>query len=95
MTAIPNLIQSGDDQSNLSDVRPTVPPGSAHLLEARQSLLKKSERIDQQIALARERRERAFGEKVSWHFCDGLEQGFYWLMLAAALACLLLGMLGI
>jgi hypothetical protein len=95
MTASFNVVRSGGDESSLNEVPPTAPVSIVDLREALEWLPAESERIAQQKELDREAKERAIRGEVSAHFYDTLEQGLYWLICAVALACLVLGMLGL
>ena len=95
MTASFNVVRSGGDKSNLNEIPPAAPVSIVDLCEAREWLPAKSERIDRQKELDREAKDRAIRGEVSAHFYDTLEQGLSWLICAVALACLVLGMLGL
>jgi hypothetical protein len=95
MTASFNVARSGGDEPNLNEVPPTAPVSIVELCETRQWLPAEFERIAQQKELHREAKERAIRGEVSAHFYDTLEQGLCWVICAVALACLVLGMLGL
>lgn len=94
MTARSNAVTSVDHQPNLN----LVPPNSAAYLidffEARHRLLTESERIAQEMEMDRQIRESATRRERSVGLLDALEEAFYWLISAAALVYLALGIFG-
>jgi hypothetical protein len=95
MTAGSNAVRSVEHQPNLNEVPPNSAAFVIDFFEARHQLLTESERIAQESAIDRQIQEPAIRRERSVGLVDALEEAFYWLILAAALAYLALGIFGL
>jgi len=95
MTASSNAVRPIDDQPNLNGVPPDFPTCVIDSFEARHRLLIESERISQQSERDWQVQGSAIGRGRSVGVTDPLEEGIHWLISAAVLACLALGILGL
>ena len=95
MTANSNVIQSGGNELDSNEASPIAPVGIVDSLKGSEWLLAESERNTQQKEADQQFNEYSVPGALSAHFYDALEEGFYWLICAVALACLVFGMLGI
>ena len=83
------------DQPNLNGVPPDFPTCVIACFEARHRLLTESERISQPSERDWQVQGPAIGRARSLGVADPLEEGMHWLISAAVLACLALGILGL
>ena len=95
MTATSNTVRPIDDQPNLNGVPPDFPTCVIDCFEARNRLLTESERISQPSERDWQVQGPAIGRARSLGVADPLEEGMHWLISAAVLACLALGILGL
>jgi hypothetical protein len=95
MTANSNVLRSAGNELDLNEASPIAPVGIVDSLKVGEWLLAESERNTQQKETDRQINEDSISGTASAHFYDALEEGFYWLICAVALACLVLGMLGL
>lgn len=95
MTASSNVVRPIDDQPNLNGVRPDFRTSVIDSFEARHRLLTESETISQQSERDWQVQGPAIGRGRSVGVADPLEEGIDWLISAAVLACLALGILGL
>jgi hypothetical protein len=95
MTASSNAVGPIDHQPNLNERPPASPACVIDFFEARHRLLAESEGIAQEFEIKQEVPETAVRRERSAGLFDALEQAFYWLISAAVLACLALGILGL
>jgi hypothetical protein len=79
----------------MTKYHPTRRHLSSTFSRARHRLLTESERIAQESAIDRQIQEPAIRRERSVGLVDALEEAFYWLILAAALAYLALGIFGL
>ena len=95
MTASPNALRPVGHQLNLNEVSPTSPGCVIEFFEARHRLLTDSERTAQESQINQLLREPAIRRERFVGVPDALEEGCYWLISAAALASLALGIFGL
>jgi hypothetical protein len=95
MTARSNVAGSVDHQPNLDEVPPNAAAYVIDFFEARHRLLPESERIAHEREMDRQIQESAIRRKCSVSLVDTLEEGFHWLISAAALVYLALGIFGL
>ena len=95
MAASSNAVRSVEHQPNLNEVPPTSAAYVIDFFETRHRLLTESERIAQESAIDRQIQEPAIRRERSVGLVDALEEAFYWLIFAAALAYLALGIFGL
>jgi hypothetical protein len=95
MTAGSNAVRSVEHLPNLKEVPPNSAAFVIDFFEARHRLLTESERIAQESAIDRQIQEPAIRRERSVGLVDALEEAFYWLILAATLAYLALGIFGL
>jgi hypothetical protein len=95
MAASSNAVRSVEHQPNLNEVPPNSAAYVIDFFEARHRLLTESERIAQESAIDRQIQEPAIRRERSVGLVDALEEAFYWLILAATLAYLALGIFGL
>jgi hypothetical protein len=91
MTAHSNVERSVDHQPNLKKVPPNSAAYVIDFFEARHRLLTESERIAHERKMDLQIQESAIRPKCSVGLVDALEEAFNWLILAAALVYLALG----
>ena len=95
MTASSNAVRSVEHQPNLNEVPPNSAAYVVDFFEARHRLLTESERISQQSERDWQVQGPAIGRGRSVGVANSLEEGIHWLISAAVLACLALGILGL
>src|SRR5260370_32011965 len=95
MTARSNALRSVEHQPNLDEVPPTSAAYVIDFFEARHRLLTESERIAQESAIDRQIQKPAIRRERSVGLVDALEEAFYWLILAAAVAYFAFGIFGL
>jgi hypothetical protein len=95
MTASPNAVRPTDNQPNLNELSPTSPASVIEFFEARHRLLTDSERIAEESQINQLVQEAAIRRERSVGVADALEEGCYWLISAAVLASLALGIFGL
>jgi hypothetical protein len=95
MTARSNAARTVDHQPDSNEAPPMSATYVIDFFEARHRLLTESERIAHERELGRQIEEFAIRRKRSVRLFDALEEAFYWIILAAALACLALWIFGL
>ena len=95
MTAGANALQSGGRQLNFNEVPPNSAAYVIDFFEARHGLLSESERIAQEKETHRQIQESAIRRERAFGLIDALEEGFYWLIAAAAVVYLSVGIFGL
>ena len=94
MTAGSDAVRSVDQGPNLNEVPPNSAVYAIDFFEARHRLTE-SERIAQERETYRQIQESAIRRERSGGLVDTLEEAFYWLISAAALVYLALGIFGL
>jgi hypothetical protein len=95
MTASPNALRPIDHQWNLNELSPTSPTCVIEFFEARHRLLTDSERTAQESQINQLVQEHPIRRERFVGVPDALEEGCYWLISAAVLASLALGIFGL
>jgi hypothetical protein len=95
ITAHSNVVRSVDHHPNLKKVPLNSAAYGIDFFEARHRLLIESERIAHDREMDRQIQESAIRRKRSVGLFDALEEAFNWLISAAALVYLALGIFGL
>jgi hypothetical protein len=95
MTASPNSVRPIEHQPNLNELLPTSSACVIEFFEARYRLLTDSEIVAKEREIEQPLRAPAIRRGHSVGVPDTLEEGCYWLISAAAVASLALGILGL
>jgi hypothetical protein len=95
MIAGSNAVRSGGQQLNFNEVPPNSTAYVIDFFEARHRLLSESERIAQERETHRQIQESAIRRARAFGWIDALEEGFYWLIAAAAVVYLTVGIFGL
>ena len=95
MTASSRSAPSAGHRPILTEVPPISPTYVIDFFEARRWLLTESQRTAENSGMNREVPEPASGRKRSLNLAEAFEEGSYWLIWAAVLTALALGMFGL
>ena len=95
MTVSAKVIRSVSNHPNLSESLPASPARVIDFVEARHRLLAESEEIAKECETYPEVEEIAIRRERSAELVDALEEAFYWLIFAAMVVYLALGIFGL
>jgi hypothetical protein len=93
--ASPNSVRSINHQAKLNELAPAAPPCVIEFFEARQRLLKDPKEIVQATERDWLVHQSAIRRGLYTGVADTVEDGLYWLISAAVLAALAVGVFGL